>query len=155
VLQAAQPAVRKGKTAASANAGAWAVATWGELPNGKSWMRANGYGLQAPDGKAYHLWMQPASGNPVDVGALDVDQNGSGFTMASDLPGIDQGKSVMLTLDASGSKQPGDTIAKSDLPPLKPTMQPSPGQANQQQSSPQQENQAKSNPDSQQMHQGK
>jgi cell division protein FtsB len=132
ILQAAQPAAKKSKKAAApASTSAWAAVTWGELPNGKSWMRVNAYGLQQNlDNKTYHVWMQPASGNPVDVGALDVDQNGSGFAMGSDLPAIDQGKSVMLTTDASGSKQPGDVVAKADLPKLQPTMQQAPaGQA--------------------------
>jgi hypothetical protein len=134
------------------------------LPNGKSWMRVNAYGLQQnPEGKNYHLWMQPASGDPVDVGAIDVDQNGSGFAMGSDLPAIDQGKAVMLTTDASGAKQPGDVVAKADLPKLQATMQQAPaGQAqgsapaDNGQASPQKaqgDNQAKSNSDTQQMHQ--
>ncbi len=168
VLQAAQPAAtgkkaKNAKDAAPAPASAWAAATWGELPNGKSWMRVNAYGLQQNlEGKNYHLWMQPASGDPVDVGAIDVDQNGSGFAMGSDLPAIDQGKAVMLTTDASGAKQPGDVVAKADLPKLQPTMQQAPaGQAqgaapadNGQATPPkaQGDNQAKSSGDTQQMH---
>ena len=176
VLQAAQPATAKGskksRSAAPAASSAWAAVTWGEMPNGKSWMRVNAYGLQQNlEGKTYHVWMQPASGDPVDVGALDVDQNGDGFAMGSDLPAIDQGKAVMLTTDASGAKQPGDTVAKADLPKLQPTMQqPATGQAQnagqgQGQAAPQGENQAatpakpqgdnqaKSSGDTQRMHQ--
>jgi hypothetical protein len=164
VLQAAQPApTKKSRSAAPAASSAWAAVTWGELPNGKSWMRANAYGLQQNlEGKAYHVWMQPASGDPVDVGALDVDQNGSGFAMSSNLPAIDQGKAVMLTTDASGAKQPGEVMAKADLPKLQPSMQQAPaGQAQNaaQEESPaaapktQGDNQAKSNDDTQRMHQ--
>jgi hypothetical protein len=164
VLQSAQPTAKKSKNAAPPPASAWATATWGELPNGKSWMRVNAYGLQQnPEGKGYHMWMQPVSGDPVDVGAIDVDQNGSGFAMGSDLPAIDQGKAVMLTTDASGAKQPGDVVAKADLPKLQPTMQQAPaGQAqgaapadNGQATPPkaQGDNQAKSSGDTQQMHQ--
>ncbi len=158
VLQSAQPAAKKGKAAAPANAGAWAAVTWGELPDGKSWMRVNAYGLQQNlDGnKNYHVWMQPASGDPIDIGSLEIDQNGSGFAMRSDLPGIDQGKSVMLTTDAPNSKQPGDTVAKADLPKLQPTLQASPapkGEA-QNQNAPAGQTQAKAGNQSQQMHQG-
>jgi cell division protein FtsB len=171
VLQAAQPATsKKSKSAAPPANSAWASVTWGELPNGKSWMRVNAYGLQQNlEGKTYHVWMQPASGDPVDVGALDVDQNGSGFAMGSNLPAIDQGKAVMLTTDASGAKQPGDIVAKADLPKLQPTMQQAPagqaqnagqGQATPQgenqattPAKPQGDNQAKSSGDTQRMHQ--
>ncbi|HZX94132.1 MAG TPA: anti-sigma factor, partial [Myxococcales bacterium] len=113
--------------------------------------RMNAYGLQQnQDGRTYHLWFQPASGQPVDGGALDPDQNGSGFAMATDLPGLDQGKAVLLTLDASGAKQPGETVVKADLPQLKPTL-PKPGP--QQQGAPQEPGQARSGTDTQQMHQ--
>ena len=159
VLQSAAPAAKKGKAAAApANAGAWAAVTWGELPNGKSWMRVNAYGLQQNlDGnRSYHVWMQPASGDPVDIGSLEIDQNGSGFAMKSDLPGIDQGKSVMLTTDAPNSKQPGDTVAKADLPKLQPTLQPAaaPQGEAQNQNAPAAPSQAKTGTQSQQMHQG-
>ena len=149
VLQAPeqQATGKKRGAAAPAESKAWAAATWGEMPDGKSWMRVNAYGLaQSEGGKAYHLWMQPQTGNPIDVGALDVDQNGSGFAMKSDLPGIDQGKAVMLTLNADNTKEPGDVVAKADLPKLQPTMAPAPKV---------QENpQARPGNDAQQMHQG-
>ena len=126
---------------------AWAAVTWGELPDGKTFMRANAYGLEPKldGGKTYHLWMQPLTGAPVDVGALEADQNGSGYTMNSELPGVDQGKAVLLTTDAEGAKEPGDTIAKADLPVLKPSVKPPPA-ANEQP-------QAKTGSTSQQMHQ--
>lgn len=174
VLQAEQPAAKKSKKAAAPPvSSAWAAVTWGELPNGKSWMRVNAYGLQQNlDNKTYHVWMQPTSGDPVDVGTIDVDPNGSGFAMGSTLPAIDQGKSVMLTTDASGAKQPGDVVAKADLPKLQPTMQQAPaGQAQnaapggsqatapqnaqgENQVTPSGDNQAKSSGDTQRMHQG-
>ena len=126
---------------------AWAAVTWGELPDGKTFMRVNAYGLEPKldGGKTYHLWMQPLTGAPVDVGALEADQNGSGYTMNSELPGVDQGKAVLLTTDAEGAKEPGDTIAKADLPVLKPSVKPPPA-ANEQP-------QAKTGSTSQQMHQ--
>lgn len=126
---------------------AWAAVTWGELPDGKTFMRANAYGLEPKldGGKAYHLWMQPVTGNPVDVGALEADQNGSGFAMNSELPALDQGKSVLLTADADGAKQPGDAIAKADLPTLKPSMTAPPAASD--------TPQAKASGTSQQMHQ--
>jgi hypothetical protein len=174
VLQSAEPTAKKSKakSAAPATSSAWAAVTWGELPNGKSWMRVNAYGLQQnlEGGKSYHVWMQPASGDPVDVGPIDVDQNGSGFAMGNDLPGIDQGKAVMLTTDASGAKQPGDVVAKADLPKLQPTLTQAPaGQAQNaapgesqatpdkaqgaNQAAPQGDNQAKSSDDTKRMHQ--
>jgi hypothetical protein len=124
---------------------AWVAVTWGELPDGKSFLRGNAYGLQAKmdDGKTYHLWMTPQTGDPIDVGQVDADQSGSGFIMSTELPAVDQGKSVMLTADAPGAKQPGEVLAKADLPKLKPFMQ-APSEA---------EPQAKSGSSSQQMHQ--
>ena len=143
IIEAAAPAA-KGKKAAPPAARSWAAVTWGELPNGKSWMRVNAYGLNQnlENGKVYRVWMQPASGDPVEVGTLEVDQNGSGFAMKADLPGIDQGKAVMLTTDASDAKQPGEVVARADLPKMKPTMT----QASQG------ENQARSGSETQQMH---
>ena len=84
--------------------------------------------------------------------------HGNGFVMKSDLPGIDQGKSVLLSVDASDAKQPGETVARGDLPKLQPTMAPVPGQQQAQgqptgQEQPA-ENQAKAGSESQQMHKG-
>ena len=126
----------------------WAAATWGELADGKTFMRVSAYGLddKPADGKAYHAWFKPASGDPIDLGDLQPDANGSGWTMASELPGIDQGKSVLLTLDASGAKQPGDVIAQVDLPKLTPSTKAPPAAA-------EQPGQAKAGNTSQQMHQ--
>jgi hypothetical protein len=159
ILEAAQPAKPQGgkkKATAPSTSGAWAAVTWGELPSGKTWLRVNAYGL-APSlegGKAYHVWMQPQSGDPVDVGVLEADQNGSGFAMKSDLPAIDQGKSVMLTVDAQDAKRPGDTIARADLPKLKPTAAAESPQAQPGEQSPAaQIPQAKSGGETQQMHQ--
>jgi hypothetical protein len=130
ILQSAQPAKAK-KGAQPSPTSAWAAVTWGELPDGKSWMRVNAYGLSHGEtGKGYHVWMQPQGGAPVDVGAVDVDANGDGFAMKSDLPGIDQGKAVMLTVDADNAKQPGDVVARADLPKLQPTTTPGQGPQN-------------------------
>jgi hypothetical protein len=152
IIEAAQ----SGKKAAAPATRSWAVATWGEMPDGKSWMRVNAYGLSQnlENGKAYHLWMTPQTGDPVDVGAIDSDQNGSGFAMKLDLPGVDQGKSVMLTIDGQNAKQPGEVVAKADLPKLQPTMTGVPPQAQEGQKAPAPaESQAKSGSQTQQMHQ--
>jgi len=87
-------------------------------------MRVNAYGLaqNLEAGKAYHVWLQPASGDPIDIGAIEVDHNGSGYAMKADLPAIDQGKAVMLTIDASDAKHPGQTVARADLPKLQTTV---------------------------------
>jgi hypothetical protein len=150
LVEAAQTA-KKG--AAPAATRSWAAVTWGELPNGKSWMRVNAYGLSQnlEGGKAHHLWMVPQTGDPIDVGAIEVDQNGSGFAMKLDLPGVDQGKAVLLTIDAHDAKQPGDVIAKADLPKLQPTMTGALPQAQEAQKAPPA---AKTGSDTQQMHQG-
>jgi hypothetical protein len=156
IIEAAQPAGKKG--AAPAASKSWAAVTWGELPTGKSWMRVNAYGLrQDLEGKAaYHVWVQPVSGEPVDVGAVEVDPNGSGFAMKSDLPAIDQGKSVMLTIDPSDAKQPGEVVGRADLPKLRSTMTQAPAQAQDQNAPAAQgqpaQSQAKPGTDKQQMH---
>jgi hypothetical protein len=101
---------------------AWAAVTWGELPDGKSFLRANAYGLgtKPEGGKAYHLWFTPQTGDPIDLGALDPDSDGDAFVMVGALPAVDQGKAVVLTTDTPGAKQPGDVIASAELPKLKP-----------------------------------
>src|SRR5205807_2607178 len=92
-------------------------------------------------------------GDPVDIGVVEADQNGSGFAMKSDLPAIDQGKSVMLTTDAQGAKRPGDVIARADLPKLKPTAIAEASQAQGEQTPAAQNPKAKSGSETQQMHQ--
>jgi len=77
-----------------------------------------------------------------------VDQNGGGFAMSITLPALDQGKSVILTLDDANAKQPGQTIAQADLPKLKPTLQGAPESAPANAEQPQ----AKPGPGSQPMH---
>jgi hypothetical protein len=145
-----------GKKAPAAASNSWAAATWGELPNGKTWMRVYAYGLsqELGSGKAYHVWMQPASGDPVDIGALEADSNGDGVAMKVDLPAIDQGKAVILTIDSSDAKQPGETVARAELPKLEPRMKAAPQQAQDQNQAPAQSDQAQGKPatDSQQMH---
>ncbi|MGZ6123988.1 MAG: anti-sigma factor domain-containing protein [Myxococcales bacterium] len=144
ILQAAEPKGKKGVAVPASKS--WAAVIWGELPNGMSWMRVNAYGLSEnlDGGKTWHVWMQPQTGDPIDVGTLQVDANGDGFAMKSDLPGIDQGKAVMLTTDPANSKQPGEPIAKADLPKLQPTMTAGPkGQPDQ----------ARTGSDTKQMHQ--
>ena len=118
-------------------------------------MRVNAYGLSQnlDGGKVYHLWMAPQTGDPVDIGAIEIDQNGSGFAMKADLPGVDQGKAVMLTIDAHDAKQPGEVVAKADLPKLQPTMTGAAPQAQDTQQAPASESKAKTGSDTQQMHQ--
>jgi hypothetical protein len=131
---------------------AWAAVVWGELPDGKSFMRVNAYGLGEKANGSYHAWMQPQTGEPIDLGQLDIDQSGSGYAMTTELPALDQGKQVMLTVDAPGSKQPGDVLAKADLPVLKPTMSAASTEAETPQAD---APQAKSGSDTQKMHQEK
>jgi len=126
----------------------WAADKWGELADGKTFMAVSAYGLddKPEGGKAYHAWLKPLSGDAIDLGDLEPDQNGSAFTLVSELPALDQAKSVLLTLDASGAKQPGDVVAQADLPKLTPsTKAPAAEPAGQ----------AKTDNTSQQMHQQK
>jgi anti-sigma-K factor RskA len=126
ILQAAAPEKpAKGKKAeappALATPAPWAAATWGEANDGKTWLRVDAYGLaEHPDNGAYHAWMTPASGDPIDLGIFDVNSSGSGYLFASNLPAVDQGKSLALTLDPQ-SKQMGQVLAQADLPKLVPT----------------------------------
>jgi hypothetical protein len=115
-----QPTDKKAKD------GTWATVTWGELQGGKSWARVNAYGLKDAPGKQLHGWFLPASGEPVQIGVLEADADGNGFAMNSTLPAIDQGKSVVLSLDADGAKAPEQVIAQADLPKLSPTMKQAP-----------------------------
>jgi hypothetical protein len=110
------------KTDAPATAATWAAATWGEAAGGKTWMRVNAYGLEKlENGQSFHAWLTPASGDPVDLGALEADQNGSAYLLSNNLPALDQGKSVALSLDDSSAKQQGKVLAKADLPKLQST----------------------------------
>ncbi len=126
LLEAAKPVAKSKKTVAvAAPAAGWAAATWGEAPDGKTWLRVSAYGLQAPaDGKAFHLWFTPATGAPVDAGKLDPAADGSAFAMMKDLPAVDQGKSLAVSLDGDGAKAPGDALMSAQLPALKPTLAP-------------------------------
>jgi hypothetical protein len=124
----AKPSTSKKKAAVADDAApkadsTWAAITWGEAPGGKTWMRTNAYGLvKLENGQSYHAWLTPASGNPVDLGALEVDSNGSSYALATGLPALDQGKSVSLSLDDSASKEQGKVLAKADLPKLQSTV---------------------------------
>ena len=101
--------------------GAWAAATWGESDAGKSWMRLSAYGLPAATGsKAYHAWIAPKSGDPVQIGTLDPDNDGAAFIIAGNLPGVDQGKSVLISLDSENAKAPEEVLVQTSLPTLKP-----------------------------------
>lgn len=127
MLESATPAA-KGKTAkgsAEASPTGWAAATWGEAVDGKSWMRVAAYGLQAPaDGKSYHLWFTPVTGAPVDAGKLDPAADGSAFAMMKDLPAVDQGKSLAVSLDDDTAKAQGEALMTAKLPTLKPSAAP-------------------------------
>jgi anti-sigma-K factor RskA len=135
---------------------AWAAVTWGEAAGGKTWMRVNAYGLaKLENGQAFHLWLTPASGNPVDVGTLDADQNGSAYLIAQNLPGLDQGKSVTLSQDDSGAKAPTKVLAKADLPKLQPSASAAAPAAPPAQNSQNALPQARSTDTTQQMHKAK
>jgi anti-sigma-K factor RskA len=113
-----------GGKAASA---AWGAATWGEQPDGKSWMRLNAYGLQpAPSGKAYQFWFVSAAGNSILVGKLDANSEGSAYAEGKDLPGVDQGKSVLVSLDDENAKTHSQPLFQAQLPKLTPSQHAAP-----------------------------
>jgi hypothetical protein len=120
ILQPAAPG-KKGK----ASSAAWGAATWGEQSNGKSWVRLSAYGLgPAPSGKTYELWFVPASGDPVMAGKLDPNTDGTAFVEGKDLPGVDQGKSVLVAIDDENAKAPGQIVFQVALPKMAPSQRP-------------------------------
>ena len=103
---------------------AWGAAIWGEQPDGKSWMRLNAYGLSpAPAGKVYQFWFVSAAGDSIPVGKVDPNPEGSAYLEGKDLPGVDQGKSAMVTLDDENAKTHGQPLFQGSLPKLKPEQQ--------------------------------
>jgi hypothetical protein len=111
---------KRGKVAAGD--GAWGAATWGEQPDGKSWVRLNAYGLApAPSAKAYGVWFVSAAGDSIQVGKLDPNTDGSAFLEGRDLPGVDQGKSLLVSLDGDNAKTPGQVLFQASLPKLTPS----------------------------------
>jgi hypothetical protein len=115
---AAAKASRKGADTAPSS---WGAATWGEQADGKTWIRMDSYGLPPPSqGKIYQVWFEGADGNVVEVAKLDPAQDGSAFAEGKDLPGVDKGKRIFVSLDEEDAKKPGAEIFQADLPKLKP-----------------------------------
>jgi anti-sigma-K factor RskA len=109
-----------GKRAKAASA-AWGAATWGEQTDAKSWMRLNAYGLTpAPAGKAYQFWFVSASGDSMLAGRLEPNTEGSAYLEGKDLPGVDQGKMALVSLDDENAKTPGQPLFQAQLPKLAP-----------------------------------
>jgi hypothetical protein len=119
-----------GKRAKPAEAAAWGAATWGEQNDGKSWLRLNAYGLTPPpSGKAYQFWFVSASGDSILVGKIDANSDGSAYLEGKDLPGVDQGKMAMVSLDDENSKTHGAAVFQAQLPKLTPMQHAAPAQA--------------------------
>ena len=114
-----------------ASSTAWGAATWGEQQDGKSWLRLSAYGLgAAPAGKTYDLWFGSASGDSMLVGKLDPNTDGTAFVDGKDLPAVDQGKSVLVSLDDEGAKTPGGQVVfQASLPKLAPSQHAAPATA--------------------------
>jgi hypothetical protein len=117
ILQSAA-AGKRGKAGSTA----WGAATWGEQSDGKSWLRMNAYGLNsAPSGKNYDLWFVSASGDSIVAGKLDPNTDGSAFAEGRDLPAVDQGKTLLVSLDDENAKTPGQVVFQASLPKLTPS----------------------------------
>jgi len=116
----------KAKSAESdSRAQGWAAATWGEAEPGKSFIKLNAYGLKAaPNGQAYLAWFQPKTGDPVAMGRLEPGTDGSAALLAKSLPAFDQGKAVMVSLQAADAKAPEAPLLSAQLPELKSTLAP-------------------------------
>ena len=102
-----------------ASSTAWGAATWGEQPDGKTWMRLNAYGLTAaPAGKTYDLWFVSAAGDSILLGKVEPNADGSAFVEGKDLPAVDQGKSVLVAMDDQNAKTPGQPVFQASLPKM-------------------------------------
>ena len=122
ILQSAG-AGKRGKAASSA----WGAATWGEQPDGKSWMRLNAYGLApAPAGKVYRFWFVSASGDSVLVGKVEPNTEGNSEAEGKDLPGVDQGKMAVVSLDEENAKTHDQPLFQAALPKLTPSQHAAP-----------------------------
>ena len=122
ILQSAATG-KRGKVAG----GAWGAATWGEQTDAKSWMRLNAYGLApAPGGKAYQFWFVSASGDSVLAGKLEPNTEGGAFVEGKDLPGVDQGKMAVVSLDDENAKTHGQPLFQAELPKLTPSQHAAP-----------------------------
>jgi hypothetical protein len=109
-----------GKQAKAASA-AWGAATWGEQPDAKTWMHLSAYGLTpAPAGKAYQFWFVSAGGDSVLVSKLELNIDGNAYAEGKDLPGVDQGKMALVSLDDENAKTPGAPLFQAALPKLAP-----------------------------------
>jgi anti-sigma-K factor RskA len=113
-----QSVAKKGKTAG----GPWGAATWGEQPDGKSWLRLNAYGLTpAPSGKAYQFWFVSAGGDSILAGKIEPNTDGSAYVEGRDLPGVDQGKMALVSIDDENAKTQGQPLFQAALPKLTPS----------------------------------
>jgi type II secretory pathway pseudopilin PulG len=116
ILQSASSG-KRGTTTSNA----WGAATWGEQPDGKSWIRLNAYGLSpGPAGKVYQLWFVSAAGDSIPVGKLDPNADGNAYLEGKDLAAVDQGKTAMVSLDDGSSKTNGQPLFQAALPKLTP-----------------------------------
>jgi hypothetical protein len=115
------PATAKGRQAARPDAAAWGAAVWGES-QGKSWHRISAYGLQpAPRGHQIHAWFEPIKGAPLPLGKLEPAPNGTALLEAKDLPGVDQGKRLFVSVQETNAKAPGGPVLfEASLPKLVP-----------------------------------
>ena len=125
ILQSASVG-KRGKAAE----GPWGAATWGEQNDGKSWLRLNAYGLTPPpSGKAYQFWFVASSGDSILVGKIDANSDGSGYLEGKDLPGVDQGKTLLASLDDENAKTHGAPVFQAQLPKLAPVQHGAPAPA--------------------------
>jgi hypothetical protein len=122
ILEGATIKPKKGAAAASSRDAGWAAATWGETSDGKTWMKVSAHGLKpAAEGKVYRIWLEPKDGPHVEGGKLELTSDGNAFAWLTDLPAVDQGKTVLIAMDESDAKAPGEAVLSATLPTLKPS----------------------------------
>jgi hypothetical protein len=121
VVMEAPATTAKGKREARPDTAAWGAAVWGES-QGKSWQRISAYGLQAPPpGRQISAWFEPIKGTPLLLGKLEPSPNGTALLEAKDLPGVDQGKRLFVSVQETNAKAPGGPVLfEASLPKLVP-----------------------------------
>jgi hypothetical protein len=65
------------------------------------------------------------------AGKVEPNTDGTAFVEGKDLPGVDQGKSVLVAIDDENAKAPGQIAFQVALPKLAPSQRPAPASPDQ------------------------